>query len=66
MPVCLKCGWEIIIGPGGCACTQTARRERSMQKAARSSEVLMTKLGPELEKLKKQWARREKKAGKKR
>lgn len=22
MPVCLKCGWEIVLGPGGCACTQ--------------------------------------------
>lgn len=38
--ICLKCGWEIIIGPGGCACTQAARREREMKEAAEAGERL--------------------------
>lgn len=25
MPVCLKCGYEIVIGPGGCGCPQPAK-----------------------------------------
>lgn len=40
MPVCLKCGWQIIIGPGGCACTQKARHERKMKEAFEMGERL--------------------------
>jgi hypothetical protein len=44
MPVCLKCGWEIVIGPAGCACTQAARHERRMEEAARCGEELAERL----------------------
>lgn len=44
MPVCLKCGWEILIGPGGCACTQAARHERMMEEAAESGKKLAEEL----------------------
>lgn len=40
MPVCLKCGWEIVIGPAGCACTQAARHERKMMKAVEEGKRL--------------------------
>lgn len=49
MAVCLKCGWEIVIGPAGCACTQAARRKREMEEAAKASEELVKKLGPILD-----------------
>jgi predicted nucleic acid-binding Zn-ribbon protein len=49
MPVCLKCGWEIIIGPGGCACTQAARRQREMEEASKIGKELAEKLGPVLD-----------------
>jgi hypothetical protein len=49
MPVCLKCGWEIVIGPAGCACTQAARRERQMEEASRIGEELAKKIEPVLE-----------------
>ena len=49
MPVCLKCGWEIVIGPAGCACTQAARREREMAENAKVGEELAKKLEPILE-----------------
>lgn len=38
MPVCLKCGYELVFGPAGCACTQAARRERESEEATRSME----------------------------
>ncbi len=41
MPVCLKCGWEIVYGPGGCACTQAARREREAKEAKEAGERLV-------------------------
>lgn len=40
MPVCLKCGYELVFGPAGCACTQAARRERQMEEAAKVGERL--------------------------
>lgn len=33
MPVCLKCGYELVFGPAGCACTQAARRDRQLEEA---------------------------------
>lgn len=39
--ICLKCGWEIVIGPGGCACTQAARREREAREAKEAGERLV-------------------------
>lgn len=44
MPVCLKCGWELVYGPAGCACTQAARHERRMEEAARVGEELAKRL----------------------
>lgn len=49
MPVCLKCGWEIIIGPGGCACTQARRQQHNMEEAARAGERLAKEFAPLLE-----------------
>jgi len=48
--ICLKCGYEIIIGPGGCACTQAARRKREMEEAAKSGERLAELLKNEMAK----------------
>lgn len=44
--ICLKCGWAIIIGPGGCACTQAARRKRKMEEASKMGERLEKLLTP--------------------
>jgi len=30
---CTKCGWPVVYGPGGCACTQAVRREREQKEA---------------------------------
>lgn len=52
MPICLKCGWEIVIGPAGCACTQAARRKRTLEKVAKVGEELSKKLSIAMEKSK--------------
>ncbi len=41
MPVCLKCGYEMIFGPAGCACTQAARREREIKENVAAGERLV-------------------------
>lgn len=45
MPVCLKCGYELVFGPAGCACTQAARRERKMEEAEAIGEKFAKILG---------------------
>lgn len=49
MPVCLKCGYELVYGPAGCACTQAARHQRDMEEAARAGERLAKEFAPILE-----------------
>lgn len=41
MPVCLQCGWEMILGPAGCACNQKARRDREMAENVKEGERLV-------------------------
>lgn len=33
MPVCLKCGYEIVFGPGGCGCTRAVKRDQCIKEA---------------------------------
>lgn len=49
MPVCLICGWEIIIGPAGCACTQKNRRERELEEREKYIERLKKLIPPKQE-----------------
>lgn len=50
MPVCLKCGWELVIGPRGCGCPREPsprelELERERQKAL--EEILTRALSEE-------------------
>lgn len=49
MPVCLKCGYELVFGPAGCACTQAARRDSQMKEAESIGEKFAKILGPTLD-----------------
>ncbi len=47
---CPKCCQPILIGPGGCACTQAARHKRQMEEAGKRGEELAARLKKEMEK----------------
>lgn len=39
--ICLKCGYQICFGPGGCGCTQKRRQDLAIENSIRVGKKLM-------------------------